>query len=204
MCKFEYKENFLEAIKLGNQLLPAWSLDADVLGDLIDRIEKSGNQNDYRSLNLKLVEQLKEQFIKNGFVKPANKCLEYSTYAVQLIEDLQDRGRLPGLPFFLTVGNVYYKGEPEPSLASKESIEALIKKGKGVSDVNIHVWLTSFDLSVIDLTLQFSLAAKGKLSGQPGAMVTEPLNKDYIYEPILVNNLFDRAICHGGLTPSWV
>lgn len=204
MCKSEYKENFLEAIKFGNQLLPSWSVDEDGLGDFIAKIEKSGSQNRNRSFNLELVELLKEQLVNKGFVKPENKCLEYSTYALQLIEDLQDRGRLPELPFFLTVGNVYYKGVPEPSLASKESVKSLIKKGKGVSDVNIHVWLTSFDLSVIDLTLQFSLAAKGKLAGQPDAMVTEPLNKDYVYEPILVNNLFDRAICHGDLTSSWV
>lgn len=111
-------------------------------------------------------------------------------------------GRLPfgeAFPLTVTVGNVYYKGNNIYE-ATKESIAGLIQAGfQEDATVDVHVWLTLDDMTVIDPTIIATLKAKDAISPDvsPILLWTENDPGDFHFEPILTDNQFFSRIDSG-------
>ena len=197
-----YIKQFREALILGNKYnsvehqYPIYELDK-----LIQSVPRDGS---YRSLNVDICRYVEKVFAKRKPTSAILKCLEFSADALQVIEDLQDQGSLPGVPMFLTIGNVSYKGQPNNFTTSTEKLIDLIKQGPSSGSLKLHAWLTSFDFTVLDFTINASLIHEGHDELSDDILVWEHNTDDYVFEPLIVDMLFDRKVCFGGLRESWV
>ena len=197
-----YKDEFLKAVSLGNSITPRHSF------PIVD-LRKYLNKSTKKIPNEKYYEHVKNlvlrYFCANDFIHPSHKCLEYSARALQLIEDAQDQDISPPVPVFLTIGNVKYKGKYiDAYKVSEKDIKSLVEVGPNNSKINLHAWVTLYDLTVFDLTLQYTLYEQGEFEGKPSVLIGQNDKSDFEFEPIVVNNLFDRLVCYGGLERSLV
>ncbi|MCL2919952.1 hypothetical protein [Shewanella litorisediminis] len=194
-----YKSQFLKALSFGNSFDSSQGLSVLELRKLLNKsMQKIPNEIYYKDVKNFIL----HYFLINGFTNPSHKCLEYSSRALQLLEDAQDRNIFPDVPVFLTIGNVRYKGEYVDSFkVTRNDIKRLVNIGPDLSKLKLHAWLTLHDLTVIDLTLNYSLYDQGKTQDDPDVLISWHKDSNYQFEPIVVSNLFDRLVCYGDLEP---
>ncbi len=107
-------------------------------------------------------------------------------------------------PLAVTVGNVYYKNENIYGL-TKSTLKKILEEGKATKNtLDVHVWLTWDNLSVLDLTVIPSLIEMGKLSAKdvcsPILIWSESEPGDFVFDPILVDNDFFSKVDSGSTT----
>lgn len=105
------------------------------------------------------------------------------------------------MPLAVTIGNVYYKGRNIYG-TSREAIADVLRAGHSNTPLELHVWLTVDDMTVLDLGIKHTLAAMGlrsPVSGneQPVLIWQESSPGAYQYEPLLINNEFFRLVDAG-------
>lgn len=202
MNKETYIKQFREALIVGNQYNSA--MGKYPLAELDYIVESVPRDGRYRSLNVEICRYVEHIFSRRKSTSAVLKCLEFSADALQLIEDAQDKGQLPNIPMFLTVGNVVYKGQSNNFQTTKNEIIDLIKRGPSEGSLKLHAWLTSFDFTVLDFTINATLIHEGHNELADEILVWEHSTNDYVFEPLIVDMLFDRKVCLGGLRDSWV
>ena len=96
-------------------------------------------------------------YIQNAPIALANQCHNIS----QSFFDLCTKNRITEIcGMAITIGNVRYKGK-ELYNTTPESIKETIAKGfQPEEPLNLHVWLTLVDMSVLDLTIIPTLISK--------------------------------------------
>jgi len=112
--------------------------------------------------------------------------------------------RPPGLPgtLSITVGSVRFKGR-HVFQTTRNAIAQLIDAGRAPgADLPVHVWLTLDDMTVIDLSIVATLIKYGELSaGAPPVLFwRDDAPGDFVFEPLLVDNLFFQRIDSGAFT----
>ena len=103
--------------------------------------------------------------------------------------------------FYVTIGNVYFKGENLYKL-TKSKLLSILDSGNATNEsINVHVWLTWDNMTVVDPTIVSTLLEREKLN--PKEVHSKVLiwkqekPGDYEYEPILVDNDFLSKIDTG-------
>lgn len=98
-------------------------------------------------------------------------------------------------PVAITVGNVKYKGK-EVYQVSKSSVKRIMAKGFCPNEsLEVHVWLTFSNMTVLDLTIVPTLISKRLASpcdfdGRRYVIWKEDGNSNFEYIPILQHNNF--------------
>lgn len=202
MSQETYIKQFREALILGNMYNSAThQYPISELDSIIKSVPRDGR---FRDINKEVCRVVEHIFSKRKSTSSALKCLEFSADALQVIEDLQDQGTLPSVPMFLTIGNVSYKGLQNNFTTSTEKLIDLIKQGPSSGSLKLHAWLTSFDFTVLDFTINATLIHEGHDELSDTILMWEHQTDDYVFEPLIVDMLFDRKVCFGGLRERWV
>jgi hypothetical protein len=99
----------------------------------------------------------------------------------------------------LTVGSVSYKGRPLFQ-TSRSAVADLVRAGPAPGvDLPVHAWLTLDDMTVIDLSIVSTLIKRGELAGSvdPVLFWHEDEPGEFVFEPVLVDNLFFERVDSG-------
>lgn len=143
----------------------------------------------------------------NGFIRnsPGNLANLCHSISQQFYENWmsQEIGNIA--PVAITVGNVKYKGK-EIYQVSRSSVKRIMAKGFCPNEsLEVHVWLTFSNMTVLDLTIVPTLLSKGLASpsdfgGRRYVIWKEDGGSDFEYMPILQHNNFmyvvDRVVGH--------
>lgn len=156
----------------------------------IERNVYSNHQlNNFLNENLEAIAQ---SFLANSFVNPLNQCHSFSQ---QFFDNWmeQDIGKIA--PVAITIGNVVYDGK-DVYQVSQSSLKRTINEGfQPDKSLELHVWLTFPNMTILDLTIVPTLVAKGL------AHPSDFDNKNYViwretdgeklnYVPLLQDNQF--------------
>ncbi|KPQ23803.1 MAG: hypothetical protein HLUCCA13_11730 [Halomonas sp. HL-48] len=137
-----------------------------------------------------------DSFIRNSPGNLANLCHSvsqqfYENWMSQKIGDIA--------PVAITVGNVKYKDQ-EVYNVSKSSVKRIMAKGFCPDEsLDVHVWLTFSNMTVLDLTVIPTLVSKG-LAGPTDfddlryVIWKEGDDSDFEYIPVLQHNNFMYAV----------
>ncbi|MCE8010808.1 hypothetical protein [Billgrantia desiderata] len=131
-------------------------------------------------------------FIKNSPGDLANLCHSVSQ---QFYENWMSQEIGSIAPVAITVGDVKYKGE-EIYQVSKSSVKRVMRKGFCRDEsLNVHVWLTFSNMTVLDLTIVPTLLSKGLASlrdfdDRRYVIWKEGDGSDFEYIPVLQHNNF--------------
>lgn len=131
-------------------------------------------------------------FIQNAPGDLANLCHSVSQ---QFYDNwmLQEIGNIA--PVAITVGNVKYK-DKEIYQVSRSSVKRIMAKGFCPNEsLEVHVWLTFSNMTVLDLTIVPTLISKGLASpsdfdGRRYVIWNEGGGSNFEYTPILQHNNF--------------
>lgn len=134
--------------------------------------------------------------------------VEHSCHAIShgFATTLQEHPLGDDSPLAITIGNVSYKGDSLYQV-THERIDTILKHGfDPTKTVDVHVWLTLDDMTVVDLSILSTLAAMGLTSGLPrgaGRVVfwRDDSVSEFEYEPLLVDNDFFSKVERGIVVP---
>jgi hypothetical protein len=108
-------------------------------------------------------------------------------------------------PLAMTIGNVWFRGNNIYKV-TRQKIDQIIREGF-VPDktVDVHVWLTLSNMTVVDLTLLSTLSALGLSESAPSRddrvlFWQEATPGDFEFEPLLVDNDFFSKVERGVVT----
>lgn len=142
-------------------------------------------------LDQKLGEAANE-FIQNSPMNLANLCHSVSQ---QFYENWMSQQIGELAPVAITIGNVKFKNR-ETYQVSKSSIKKIISQGFCPDkSLELHVWLTFSNMTILDLTIIPTLISKGFASladfeGKKYLIWKEGENADFDYIPFLQHNNF--------------
>lgn len=185
-----YLQQFLEAVRFYTELFddaPA-ALDLLEIEAAIRRNQSAELAEEYRKLRL-FAASFGADYIARYPGEVARACHAVSAGFFETWNTLPFG---PTFPLAVTIGNVYYRGENLYEV-TRESLARIIHEGSNVNTtVNVHVWLTLDDMTVIDPTIVSTLLAKGTiLADAPPVLVwREGEPSDFRFEPVLTDNQF--------------
>ena len=130
--------------------------------------------------------------------------IEHSCHSIShgFAETLQQTDLADELPIAMTIGNVWFRNQNVYGV-TRERIERTIVEGFDPDKtIDLHVWLTLSDMTVVDLSILSTLPALGLSASIPqdGSSVLiwrEDQQSDFIYEPLLVDNQFFSKVERG-------
>jgi hypothetical protein len=98
----------------------------------------------------------------------------------------------------ITIGNVYYRDQNVYN-TSKTKIRQILAEGfQPTKTLDVHVWLTLSDMTVIDLSILFTAEVKGcdikQYSDSHVLIWKDGSPSDFHYEPLLVDNQFYEKV----------
>lgn len=96
--------------------------------------------------------------------------------------------RALGVPFYFTLG-YFTLGNKDVYLQTEESLKQQIEDGVNPFSVNLHAWLTSSSLEILDVTLPTTIAEINHDPRTMGGIITKhysDLSEDLAYHPMLV------------------
>lgn len=138
----------------------------------------------------KFAEFIVQDRVRNGF-EVINNC---HTLADDILTNWQKISGAGQAPLAITIGNIFYKGDCVYNV-SETVIKRILNEGV-ISDkpLDVHVWLTLENMSVIDPTFLCTLAVRNidisPYGASPVLVWNENIPSDFRYEPILVDNDF--------------
>jgi hypothetical protein len=196
-----YLDQFVSALRFYFELNPAEPAPCD-FDDLRQHFlhQQSSAQAPSMANTRKFLTLLAERFVEGYPGDIAHACHAASAGFLHS----WNASRLPGLPgtLSLTVGSVYFKGEPVFE-TTRAAIAGLIAAGRAPAiDLPVHVWLTLDDLTVIDLSIVPTLVKYGRLPADtpPVLFWRENAAGAFVFDPLLVDNLFFERIDSGSFT----
>ncbi|KRW67435.1 hypothetical protein AO741_20790 [Pseudomonas sp. TTU2014-105ASC] len=133
----------------------------------------------------------------NGFIQnsPGNLADLCHSVSQQFYENWMSQEIGDIAPVAITVGNVKYKGK-EIYQVSKSSLKRIMAKGFCPNEsLEVHVWLTFSNMTVLDLTIVPTLISKGVASASDFddrryVIWKEDGGSNFEYIPILQHNNF--------------
>ena len=200
-----YKEEFVDACDYFHTLNGEAShkrQSAEEIGKIIDELQDHENAAMYRKL-AQHIRELSEVYLKNmAFDDVANKCHVVSSGVNDLFQQTKFA---EGFALSVTVGNVSYKNEFLYE-TSKEEIASILLKGRTREVLNVHVWLTLENMTIIDPSINFTLAKRGKIKEKvlrrsPVRIINPGEKTDFKYFPMLVDNEFAHTVDEIGYKP---
>ena len=98
----------------------------------------------------------------------------------------------------ITIGNVYYRGQ-NVYKTTKSKIKQILAEGfQPTKTLDVHVWLTLSDMTVVDLSILSTAEAKGseikKYSDSHVLIWRDGQPSDFHYEPLLVDDQFYEKV----------
>ncbi|OCH22529.1 hypothetical protein A6E12_03445 [Aliivibrio fischeri] len=160
--------------------------------DFKKHILKNKNDADLTDFLSSKLDEIASSFLLNSTADPVNQCHNFS----QSFYDNWSSQQLGQLaPVAISIGTVAYDSK-EIYEVSRGSIKRLINEGFNPNkSLNVHVWLTFSDMTVLDLTIVPTLIDKGV------AELSDFDGKDYViwreeeasklqYFPLLQDNRF--------------
>lgn len=194
-----YLDQTLEAVRFYAKLNKAFrKFEPDYVEMSQNFIEKQSPQHrgEFNHLLNKFIKPLGETYLQQYPGDIAHSCHAVSQgfYETWM--------RLPDVPpLNITIGNVYFQGENLYQV-SKTSIKRILNEGNQVDKtIDLHVWLTLDDLTVIDLTILSTLRAKSLLQEQSidsNVLIwREEDPGEFRFEPLLIDNSFFQKVDSG-------
>lgn len=187
-----YLEEFLESMRFASELN---GVNADSAHDY----EALGNYYLTVSKNIELAQfvrtklsQLAHTFVRNAPYEVVNLCHSMSQ---QFFERATASGLTNYCGLAITIGNVEYNGK---SLypTSREHVADTLSKGVAPDQpLNLHVWLTTVNMFVIDLTIIPTLISRGiakpnTFKGKDVLIAKNGMRKELRYRPLLHDDGF--------------
>lgn len=130
--------------------------------------------------------------------------IEHSCHAIShgFAETFLNTTLKESLPLAITIGNVWFKGANIYGV-TRDKVDAVIRHGFDASKtIDVHVWLTLSDMTVIDLSILSTLHSLGLTDSEPPAgnrvmLWRDEVRSDFKYEPLLVDNDFYSKVERG-------
>ena len=98
---------------------------------------------------------------------------------------------------YLTIGNVVINNQPWLKVTPEGLVKEL-DKGMSKDHMNMHVWLTFPDMSIMDFTIRpnqdMNRNIKNSIEDSIIYLPTDELDKDHYYEPMLVGARYLQRI----------
>ncbi|MBB3103291.1 hypothetical protein [Azomonas macrocytogenes] len=141
----------------------------------------------------RLIQTLAAEYVQS--IPPEHAIDRPHTVLLGFWEAFQQNGFGKTFALNTTIGNFSYKGDPLYR-QSKAGLKKLINQGiQPDQPLDVHMWLTLEDMTVIDPTLLGTLERRGLLKATDysanGVLIwREDTPSDFVYEPILVDNDF--------------
>lgn len=187
-----YLSQFIDATHYGNERngMPS---NRDELSQVISNL--AGEERGTRAFIRNRVKAFAEDFLDGAERKYeiAHSCHATSHYFAQEVAGQ--------IGVAVTIGNVYFRGTNVYGV-TREKIEDLIREGFNRERfVDVHVWLTTADMTVLDLTVLSSLTALGYTEAPSSSnrvlVWNEKIPGDLEFEPLLVDNDFYYKVERG-------
>lgn len=155
----EYISKFLEAMIFAGELEPELKIGQEQLAHLEKYYNEQSKNKEIKVIINKELSRYANNYIKNAPFGLANQCHNIC----QSFFDLCTRNGVTEIcGMAITIGNVRYKGK-KLYKTTPESIKETIRKGfQPEEQLDLHVWLTLVDMSVLDLTIIPTLISKNK------------------------------------------
>lgn len=192
--KMSYISQFIDATVLGLELDGSFYDRGRLSSDII-RISNRNliNRNFVRTKMKVLAEGYVDSLIQRGTIEHSCHAASHGfALTWQQFEESLD------VPLAITIGNIFYNGKNIYGITLPK-IREVVQEGCNTNrDIGVHVWLTTSDMSVIDLTALSTLTKLGFFDPpSPDNKVlvwNEELSSEFDYEPLLVdNNFFNRV-----------
>lgn len=194
-----YQEQFFAAVELLGVLDRAYYTPARMAGMRDYLLDSTSGRHAL------VYDQLVAQFptIARQFVRPhdpihelGRRCHSYS----DLFNDTwRKRGGEKAPWFLLTVGEVKFRGESVYEVTEQKVITTFQRGFQREEALDVHVWLTFEDMTIVDLTIMASLLRLGWIDRKHYKQSPVVVGKaaqlaDFEYQPLLVDNDFARRI----------
>ncbi len=194
-----YLENFvngLEELTRYNKEFKKSNPNFSEIQKTLSEFSSQRNNEPYPDIR-KIIHELAIQYVKNAPVgQVVNKCHSISH---GFWEGFRNSELAKVFSLNITVGNIFYKNKNIYDL-SKSKLKKIIRQGQVLSDtLDVHVWLTLNDLTVLDLTIiptlvQQGLLPKEELTKSPVLVWHESELSNFSFQPLLVDNDFMHRV----------
>lgn len=193
-----YISDFVESVAFGRQLEGIEFNHTE----LSARIYQSSSTVSHRLPEIKQGLQLfAEQYIKSLEMRAP---IEHSCHATShgFAETFNSLPFADEVPLAITIGNIYYKGKNIYGVTHRK-IEHILTKGfEPEKTIDVHVWLTLVDMTVLDLTVLSTLHALGlsevaPTRGNSVLVWNQGSHPEIEFEPLLVDNDFFSKVDSG-------
>lgn len=184
-----YLNQFVESIRFLGELEPEFFLNESAVEKAKQHFQELADK-DFTANLIPILEQLAGQYIAHSPQNFAHICHG-------ICDDFHHRisHRLDSA---ITIGAVSYLGAPIYDV-SPDSIRQAVTKGFQPGEpLNLHVWLTFPDMTVLDLTIIPTIVDKGLI--QPGSYPTpyviwrDDQDSPFSYIPLLQDNNFATLV----------
>ena len=193
-----YKEQFVDACRYFHEISSEdcrMQQSSEEIASVIDELQSPEHASMYRKA-ARFVEVISDFYLKNlTRDEIANKCHVVSSGVNDLYMQTEAG---EACPLAITIGTVRYKDELMYE-TSKEEIAEIWHKGRTREVLNVHVWLTLENMAIIDPSINFTLARRGKikekvLNRNPTRVINLGEKTDFEYLPMLVDNQFAHKV----------
>ena len=190
-----YLEQYIGALKFRERFDKQYrklSIDYGALQKQLELLSRDSQNKVYR-LTISLLEGMSIRLIQSiGSDKLINKCHAISHSLMLNYYKLPS----PIKPEInITIGNVFYNEKNLYNL-SKSTLKRIIAEGPNTNKaLDVHVWLTMENMTVIDPTIMRTLVHRDEISlksyeDEPVLFWKEDKDSHFRYEPMLVDNGF--------------
>ena len=192
-----YLNEFVESLQFLRDFSDDYRVNAQderTLRNILGELESLHDANYYKEIR-NFVRILSQAVLANYREEDVvNKCHAVS----QSLWDTYKKNIPTGIEMSVTVGNVIYKGKNLYRL-TRDGLREIIAQGPtATGSLDVHVWLTLEEMTVIDLTIVPTLVHRGELPESaledPILFWREGIESDFEYQPILVDNEFMHRV----------
>lgn len=188
----DYKTNFIDSLRFFADLYPEAGLGEDYFAAAsrqIDALTDPSHPGLYDRAEALLL-AMAEHWLDVTAQEATHRCHLSSAGFLVTWEGFPFANEVP---LAVTIGNVRYR-EQDLYGTTRERIDATLAAGPSDQTLDMHVWLTLQNMTVLDLTIKSSLAAMGLrqiVAGEsPVLLWRETDGSEFSYEPLLVHNRF--------------
>ncbi|MFB4203985.1 hypothetical protein KBTX_03115 [wastewater metagenome] len=187
-----YLDEFIESMRFAADLSGAGTVAAHDFEALRNYYRDAANNQNLAKFVQGPFLQLAKQFISNTPYNVADQCHSVSQ---QFFDRCHDIGIAENCGLAITVGNIEFKGR-EVYPTSREHVASTLETGFSPdSPLDLHVWITTVNMFVLDLTVIPTLLSKGlarpkDFKGKEVLVAKHGIKKSLRYRPILHDDRF--------------
>jgi hypothetical protein len=195
-----YLDQYVEGLKFLHELYPDYDPDFDKVRQNLLAHQNAESSETYR----KVITALKRYSARRvaGEGGPAAVARRCHAVSDGFLRTWKTTDLSRAIEISITIGNIYFNGENIYPI-TKELLRSILTQGPKTSEkLNVHVWLTVQNMTVLDLTILPSLQRMRKYNGiltnDSTTLIWKEGDKSrFCYEPILVHNDFFSEIDDG-------